>query len=175
MRSFGGGSRAVAGLFQELLESVLDACEQQGALIPSLGLVPKHIIKHALQYVKAYSRQHPLAPGARALLRAKCSEFGRAPIAEVIKYHVHRLGVPVGDLWPAGYTFDRGLAEALQTRNEFVHGGGIDDPQAAVFNATRLRALTERLILALLGWDLAKVGRLSDEALKFANFWRRDP
>lgn len=100
--------------------------------------------------------------------KRKLLELRRPPIADLIQHHVNALGVKADDLWPS-IGFEKGLRQALDTRNTFVHQAIVNDLTTTHENLLRLQVLIERFILKLLRWPDDKVWRFSTLAIERIN------
>lgn len=100
--------------------------------------------------------------------KRKLLELRRPPIAALIKHHVDALGVKVDDLWPLS-GFEKGLRQALEIRNTFIHQAIVNDPTSTHENLLRLQILIERFILKLLRWPDDKVWAFSTLAIERIN------
>jgi len=100
--------------------------------------------------------------------KSKLLELRRPPIAALIKHHVDALGVKVDDLWPLS-GFEKGLRQALEIRNTFIHQAIVNDLTSTHENLLRLQILIERFILKLLRWPDDKVWAFSTLAIERIN------
>jgi hypothetical protein len=96
----------------------------------------------------------------------KFSDF--KSLSEKLDHCVEHFNIPIEDLWKeAGFT--KGLNSALKHRNRLFHGGGVEDLGGLFGNLVRLRALTERLLIARLKWPENKLWPHRDEDLHSLN------
>jgi hypothetical protein len=103
-------------------------------------------------------RQPALASDAerRALMYEKTRELNRLPFSRVCARFCERHGVELSDLWPLVGRLD--AWPLLEIRHRLVHG----DPfarrpeQALECAAQHLRWTAERMLLAVLGWPVAR-------------------
>ncbi len=71
------------------------------------------------------------------------------------------------DLWPRGFNMNKEIQNIVFRRNNLIHRGQLEsDFTYHVKDLARLRVITERCILALLGWDLTKVNPAA-----YSTFW----
>ena len=86
-------------------------------------------------------------------LKEKLTELQRRPIVERAIELLEADHVEWRDLWPPGVELRLAWKAAYKRRNQFLHSGSLPSLLQARVDAVRLRALTERLLLARLGAD----------------------
>jgi hypothetical protein len=119
--------------------------------------------------VGEFGGSHGLNTDLIEAMRNRLPVLARPAFSEELFRITRSLGVKVDDLWPEPIGFERGLRQALKIRNSLVHRAVIVNPSAMYENLVRLRSLTERLILKLIGWPNEKVWVWADQALKWVN------
>lgn len=120
--------------------------------------------------LKKWLRQHPLLQhdsARRGLVYEKIRELNRLPFNHVFQKFCDYYALELDDLWPvSGRPSEWPLAEI---RHRLVHGDAfISRPVEAIACAREhLRWTVERMLLAVLGWPIAKT-RVSREYLSAA-------
>lgn len=95
-----------------------------------------------------------LCNGFRHIQKKRGVSGGANTLCEKLRDLVLAEGVKTNDLWPTTTSLETGLKEAAkQTRNEFIHEARIKDFTVCLKNTARIRIITERGILKLLGWQ----------------------
>lgn len=91
----------------------------------------------------------------RSFIYSKLQELNRVPMSKSIELLCSHYEVVIDDLWPISSTKAQSL---LDLRNKLVHGDMVDDKYInAIWCATNhLRWTIERIILAILEWDIEK-------------------
>lgn len=92
----------------------------------------------------------------RSLMKARLPELRHIPLHAVANDYLKELKVPVDDLWPA-FGSPGESATLYSIRNSLAHGEPMSDLIKPLSLAQfHLRILLERIVLALLGWDIDK-------------------
>lgn len=95
-----------------------------------------------------------LCNGFRRIQKKVGGSGGGNALWEKLRDLVLAKGVRTDDLWPATTSLTTGLEEAAKkTRNEFIHEARINDLVGCLKNTARIRIITERGILKILGWQ----------------------
>ena len=102
-------------------------------------------------------------------LEARVDGFDSTSLKHRILSLLENAGISVEDLWPRGFDLKQEIQNIVFRRNNLIHRGQLEsDFTYHVKDLARLRVITERCILSLLGWDLTK---LSPAA--YSTFWLR--
>jgi len=105
-----------------------------------------------------FLKQHPLLENDKAKrkhLNENLSALQRISFATAYKSCLKSLSVNVDDLWPVNSREEWPLSTI---RNKIAHGDYLNHGQlhAVIFATEHLRWIVERLILAILGWDIER-------------------
>lgn len=112
------------------------------------ALMPKQKFDKLRKAIKKVI-EHGASARVSCCMNEKLSELNRPAFLRMLKEVCDSLQVsPVAGLYPDGHqlTF-------IDTRNKLVHGSPLTDTEFMVKETARTRAVVERLILRLLGWD----------------------
>lgn len=166
----GGGLESSYILCYSAMEAIA------GEALPDKSSLPRYQpaqwkgLKRTIEKAIAeFGQSYNLSSKLVKLTQERLPRLARPSIADTLLHLTRSLGIKTDDLWPNGVTFETGLRGALKVRNSLVHRAVIVDPAAMHDNLVRLQALTERLILKLIGWPDNKVWVWADERLKRSN------
>lgn len=109
-------------------------------------------------------------PTIAALINEKLPELRRISTRSKLRHLRQELRIVVRDLWDRS-DFDEGFIRASQNRNRLVHTATAEKPNELYYDLVRIRILTERILLRLLGWPDEKIWRWHDQELKWVNLW----
>lgn len=104
------------------------------------------------------------------LINEKLPELRRISTRSKLRRLRQELRIVVDDLWDRT-DFDEGFIRASRNRNRLVHAATAEKPNGLYYDLVRIRILTERILLRLLGWPDEKVWRWHDQELKRVNLW----
>jgi hypothetical protein len=98
-----------------------------------------------------FATNENLAGGRDRELKEKLGELQRRPIANRLVELIEKHQIKWADLWPAGTVLADAIKAAYKRRNNLIHAGEVPSPLRAHVDAVRIRTLTERLVLRVLG------------------------
>jgi hypothetical protein len=113
-------------------------------------------LKESLKkHIKAYD-EISLNSVQRGSLYNKLDELNRISLREAFESFCKYYDINLGDLWPVFKS--PGIVGLADIRNKLIHGDPLPDNlySALIVAREHLRTLVERVIVRVLGWDIAK-------------------
>jgi len=112
----------------------------------------------AESFVNNFCGTRGLDRDVREQLVANIQGLGRRSLKRNILGLVSDTGIGTDDLWPEGTKLAEGIRDLAERRNKFIHEALVElPPWGLAKDLERIRAIVERSILALLGWDWSQV------------------
>lgn len=109
-------------------------------------------------------------PTIADLINEKLPELRRISTRNKLHRLRQELRIVVDDLWDRT-DFDEGFIRASLNRDKLVHAATAEKTNELYYDLVRIRILTERILLRLLGWPDEKIWRWHDQDLKQVNLW----
>jgi hypothetical protein len=128
--------------------------------IENLELVmpPKEFLdfRKALQGFIGKSETPKLEASQRASLYSKLGELNRVSLREAFEIFCKRYEIDVSDLWPVFGNKD--IVGLVEIRNKLIHGDPFPNEvyEAVFVGNEHLKYILERVLVRVLGWDIAK-------------------